>query len=79
MAIVSELESYARGRAPGEVFSIIRDELLTAGAREDQIMHFQEEHESFDAGLEWAKPGDLVVILDLGRNSNIQQTLEKRM
>ncbi len=79
MAIVSELTHYARGRAPGEVFGIIRDELLQAGARDDQVMHFQEEHESFDAGLEWAKQGDLVVILDLGRNSNIQETLASRM
>lgn len=78
-AIVSELESYARGRPPGEVFGIIRDELLRAGARNDQIVHFQEEHESFEAGLEWADQGDLVVILDLGRNSNIQRILESRM
>ncbi|MGI9260831.1 MAG: glutamate ligase domain-containing protein, partial [Woeseiaceae bacterium] len=79
LAIVSELASYARGRVPGEVFGIIRDELLRAGARDDQIVHFQEEHESFAAGLAWADHGDLVVILDLGRNSNIQQILESRM
>lgn len=79
MAIVSELEDYARGRPPGEVFGIIRGELRRAGARDDQIMHFQEEHESFTAGLEWADQGDLVVILDLGRNSNIKAILESRM
>ncbi len=74
-AIISELETYARGREPGAVFKIIRDELLKAGAREDQIQHFQEERESFDAALEWAEKGDLVVILDLGRVSNIQEKL----
>lgn len=79
MAIVSELPNYARGRPPGEVFGIIREELKRAGARDDQVLHFQEEHESFVAGLEWAEPDDLVVILDLGRNSNIQAMLESRM
>ena len=57
------------------MFEIIRDELLKAGARDDQIQHFQEERESFDAALEWAEKGDLVVILDLGRVSNIQEKL----
>ena len=76
MAIISELEAYARGREPGAVFEIIRDELLKAGARDDQVQHYQEEHESFDAALAWAEDGDLVVILDLGRVSNIQEKLE---
>ncbi|MGY8794523.1 MAG: glutamate ligase domain-containing protein, partial [Woeseiales bacterium] len=57
MAIISELGSYARGRGPGEVVGIIRDELLAAGAREDQIQHHQEEHESFAAALDWADSG----------------------
>lgn len=78
MVIISELSSYARGRDPGEVVGIIRDELLAAGAREDQIQHHQEEHESFAAALDWADSGDLVVILDLGRVSDIQETLTSR-
>ena len=78
MAIVSELEHYRRGRREGEVFHILKDEMMKAGARDDQVLHFEEEHESFDAALEWAKEGDLVVILDLGRNSNIQEKLAAR-
>lgn len=75
MAIVSELRKYARGRAPGEVYGIIRDELIRSGAREDQIKHFNTETESFIAALDWAAEGDLVVMIDLGRNSNIQKRL----
>ena len=75
LAIVSELEHYRRGREPGEVFDIIRDELLNCGAEESQVRHFEKEADSFDAALDWAKPGDLVVILDLGRVSNIQEKL----
>ena len=77
MAIISELETYARGREPGEVFAIIRDELMKCGARDDQILHFAAESDSFAAALEWAREGDLVVMLDLGRVSNIQETLSE--
>ena len=79
LAVISELVTYRRGREPGEVFGIIKDELLQCGAREDQVMHFEEEAESFDAALDWAEPGDLVVILDLGRVSDIQETIEARL
>ena len=75
--IVSELEQYARGREPGAVFSLIRDELLRCGAKEDQILHFMEETESFDAALEWAQEGDLIIMLSLGRSAAITEKLEK--
>lgn len=78
LAIVSELEQYARGRAPGEVAAIIMDELMHAGAAENQIRYFISESDSFDAALDWASRGDLVVILDLGRNSNIQEKVNAR-
>ncbi len=76
LAVISELEQYARGRAPGEVAGIIREELINAGAREDQIWHFNTEENAFDAALDWATEDDLVVILDLGRNSNILDKLD---
>ena len=76
--IVSELTEYARGREPGEVFDIIRDELLKVGALDEQIVHCQEECESFASALDWAETGDLVVILDLGRNSGIEESIKLR-
>jgi cyanophycin synthetase len=74
-AFISELEHYRRGREVGEVFRILRDELMKCGARDDQIQYFENEADSFDAALDWAGDGDLVVILDLGRVSNIQEKL----
>jgi len=76
LACIAELEKYRRGREEGEVFTIIRDELLRCGAREEQIRHFGTESESFDAALAWAAAGDLVVMLDLGRDSDIQTKLK---
>jgi UDP-N-acetylmuramyl tripeptide synthase len=75
LVCIAELEKYLRGRETGEIFTIIRDELLRCGASDEQIRYFGTESESFDAALEWAEDGDLVVILDLGRNSDIQTKL----
>ncbi|HIM04572.1 MAG TPA: Mur ligase [Gammaproteobacteria bacterium] len=74
--VVSELKAYARGRSRGEVFGIIRDELINCGARKDQIQHFMEESESLDAALDWAQPGDLIIMLALGDREAIQDKLK---
>ena len=57
--VVSELATYHRGREPGEVYGIIRDELIRVGASAEQIEHRDEETESLSAALDWAEPGDL--------------------
>ena len=77
LACIAELEHYRRGREEGEVFGIIREELIASGARADQILYFATEKDSFDAALQWAEDGDLVVMLDLGRNSDLQSRLKK--
>jgi UDP-N-acetylmuramyl tripeptide synthase len=73
--IVSELEVYWRGREYGDVFALIKDELLRCGATEDQILHFMTEDESLDAALEWAHEGDLVIMLALGGSTPIIEKL----
>ena len=73
--IVSELAEYHRGREAGEVFAVIKDELMEVGATDDQILHFDEESESLAAALEWAEPGDLVIMLALGGAAKIQPLL----
>jgi UDP-N-acetylmuramyl tripeptide synthase len=73
--IVSELEAYHRGRSYGEVYGVIRDELMACGAGDEQIRHFDEELDSLQAALDWANPGDLVIMLALGGNVPIHQKL----
>jgi UDP-N-acetylmuramyl tripeptide synthase len=72
---VSELAKYHRGREHGDVFAVIRDELLKCGARDDQVVHFDEEIESLDAALAWAEPGDLVVMIALERSPELYAKL----
>lgn len=74
--VVSELAAYHRGRAHGEVFGQIRDELLDCGAELSQIAHFETEMQSFTSALDWAEPGDLVIMLALGGALPIQEKLK---
>jgi len=73
--IVSELAHYYRGRGPGEVYGLIRDELLRCGATQAQIEHHAEETQSLDAALAWAQPGDLVIMLALERSPQLYDRL----
>ncbi|MDX2410985.1 MAG: Mur ligase family protein [Woeseiaceae bacterium] len=73
---VSELAKYHRGREIGEVFAVIRDELLSCGADAQQIEHHAEEIESLNSALEWAEPGDLIVMLALERAPELHERLE---
>jgi len=73
---VSELAKYHRGREEGAVFAIIRDELIRCGAAPEQIEHNMEEIESLDSALEWAEPGDLIVMLALDRSQELYDKLK---
>ena len=73
--IVSELATYHRGREHGEVFGVIRDELVRLGLAAGEIEHHEEESESLAAALDWAEPGDLVIMLALGGAAPIQAQL----
>jgi cyanophycin synthetase len=74
---VSELAKYHRGRDEGEVFAVIRDELLRRGARDEQIEHHDHEIESLESALAWAEPGDVVVMIALERSAELYDRLER--
>jgi cyanophycin synthetase len=75
--VVSELAAYHRGRQHGDVFAIIKDELMRCGADDSQIEHNESEMESFMSAIEWARPGDLVIMLALGGAAPIQARLRE--
>jgi len=75
--LVSELAKYHRGREHGDVFGIIRDELLRLGANDEQIRHNEEELETLEEALAWAQPGDLVIMLALGGAKPVEERLRE--
>ena len=74
---VSELAKYHRGRDEGDVFRVIRDELIQCGARPEQVGHRLQEIESLEAAMEWAQPGDLIVMLALERSPELYALLKQ--
>jgi UDP-N-acetylmuramyl tripeptide synthase len=61
--IVKEISKYLRGREPGEVPALIADELRRAGAPEEAIEVVDSELEAIRRALEWARAGDLLLLL----------------
>ena len=76
LVVVSELEKYHRGREHGDVYRLIRDELIRIGADPAQVEHHEQETESLAAAMQWAEPGDLVIMLALGGAAPIQAQLK---
>jgi len=63
LVVVKEIEGYLRGREPGEVPRIIRSALLRCGLPEAAVPMQPSEVEAARFALDWARPGDVVVLL----------------
>ncbi len=61
--LIKEMAHYARGRAEGEVASLLRDSFLASGLAGEQISHIMEERDAVREALAWLKPGDLAILL----------------
>ena len=62
LVVIKEIESYLRGRAPGETPALIRTALLKAGIVEAKLEMFPTEIGAVRGVLEWARPGDVLVM-----------------
>jgi UDP-N-acetylmuramyl tripeptide synthase len=60
--VIKETENYLRGRAPGEVPAIIHAALRKAGLPELAIQKRDTELAAVSCALDWARPGDVVVL-----------------
>lgn len=61
--ILKELPTMLRGRRLREVPAILEDELLQLGARREDLAHAATELEAVRQALDWARPGDLLLLL----------------
>ena len=60
--VVKEIESMLRGRAPGEVPTILHAALLQAGLPQSALEVRPSELEGIRRMFEWSKPGDVLVL-----------------
>jgi cyanophycin synthetase len=62
LIVLKENAAQLRGRAPGEISRIIRDELLRLGLRESALPVRDNELDAARYALEWARPGDVLAL-----------------
>jgi cyanophycin synthetase len=60
--VVKDMEAYLRGRAPGEVPRLLAEEFSRLGLPEEAISRAGPEIAGVRRALEWARPGDLLVL-----------------
>ncbi len=75
--LVRDLEHYLRGREPGEVPALLRDELLRLGLPAAAQDTAADEVDLLRRGLAWAEPGDLVAILVHVDRDEVQAELRR--
>ncbi|MBS0211762.1 MAG: Mur ligase [Proteobacteria bacterium] len=60
--VLKDMPAFMRGRAPGEVAAILRDALQSAGIATDATEYADGEEAGVRALLDWARPGDILVL-----------------
>ncbi len=75
--VVKELPEMLRGREPGEVPAVLRDELLRLGAAPGSIVMTGTELEGIRKALTWARPGDLLILLTHTQRDEVLALLDR--
>jgi UDP-N-acetylmuramyl tripeptide synthase len=75
--IIKEMEDYLRGREKGEIPGMIETELRRLGAGDDVIGHAGCELDAVRQSLEWAQPGDLLLLLVYAERKETFDLLQK--
>jgi hypothetical protein len=76
--VAKEMDAYLRGRAPGEVPGIIADEVRRAGLPGDAVSTSPGELAGVQDALEWARPGDLLVLALHQERGKVEELLRSR-
>ncbi len=77
LLLVKELGGYRRGRPPGEVPRLIVEELERAGAPASRYEVHDSELAAVRRALDWARPGDLLVLLVHEDRRGVMELLER--
>jgi UDP-N-acetylmuramyl tripeptide synthase len=76
--VAKEMDAYLRGRAPGEVPRLIVDELRRAGLPEAAIATSPGELPAVQEALDWARPGDLLILMLHQERNRVEELLRRR-
>ncbi len=76
--IAIEIPDYLRGREPLEVPTMIRDVLVESGARPEDVEVVGDPLAGVRSALDWARPGDLLVLMVLDRRAAALDLIRER-
>ena len=76
--VAKEMDAYLRGRDPGEVTGIIADELQRAGLPAAAIATSPGELPAVQEALDWARQGDLLILLLHQERNRVEELLRRR-
>jgi cyanophycin synthetase len=76
--VAKEMDAYLRGRAPGEIPRLITDELRRAGLPEAAIATSPGELPAAEEALDWARPGDLLILMLHQERNSVEELLRRR-
>ena len=75
--ILKDLLNYLRGREPGEVPRLMREELLRAGCPAEAILEGGDDISATRLALELARPGDLLLLLVHEKQREVLEMMEE--
>jgi UDP-N-acetylmuramyl tripeptide synthase len=75
--LLKEMERYLRGREPGEVVGLLAAELEHLGAPEGVVGRASSELDAVRQALEWAQPGDLLLLLSHESRDEVLAWMER--
>jgi len=76
--VLKEMEAYRRGRPIGEVPGILADEFRRLGLPEDSIEYGESEVDAVGKAIDWARPGDLLVLTVHSSRAAVLELLASR-
>ncbi len=77
--VICQLPGYERGRPPEEVPRLIESLALAAGIAQEQILHASSPVDGTRAALDWAREGDLLLILALTQRGPCIQMIQREL
>ncbi|MBS0462593.1 MAG: Mur ligase, partial [Proteobacteria bacterium] len=73
--VLKDMPAFMRGRAPGEVASILREALAESGIPATATAYADDEERGARALLHWAQPGDILVLPVHGKAARTQVSI----
>ncbi len=76
--VIKDMNEHARGRPEGEAADLIESQLRAEGLAGDQLQRISSELEAAKALLEWARPGDVALLLCHAQRDEVLTELARR-